>query len=454
MGNLDQKITMQQLMAYFAEGEKPEADFRIGTEHEKFGFHIPTRAPLVFEGRASITQIFKSILGTAEATAGEEIWQPIMEDCHIIGITQGKASISLEPAGQLELSGAPLKTIHETAQEVKAHFKLLRRFCRPMNIGFIATGYHPFNEWNEMPQVPKARYGIMRSYMPTRGKRGLEMMHSTTTIQANLDYRDEAQMVEMFQLSLALTPLATTLFANSPFRAGRPSGVLSERSLTWLDTDPDRSGFPECVFDKDFGYEKWIEWVLDVPMYFIKRDDKYIDVAGASFRTFMNEGLLGHQATMADFEDHLSTVFPQVRLKKFLEMRCADGGPLKFIIALPAFWKGILYDHKARQDAWALMDNPSLEELNVFQKQAATVGFDAHFRGRSCHALCAELLEIARSGLERQAAKDTVGQDETVFLQPLIEVVERKQTPAERLLWKLRTFWDGDLTRLWRSRVD
>ena len=280
------------------------------------------------------------------------------------------------------------------------------------------------------------------------------MMHSTTTIQANLDYKDEAQMVEMFRLGFVLTPAVTTLFANSPFRGGRPSGALSERSLAWLDTDPDRSGFPDCVFEKDFGYEKWLQYVLDVPMYFIKRDDAYINVAGASFRTFMKEGLLDHQATLQDFEDHLSTVFPQVRLKKFLEMRSADGGPLKFILALPAFWKGILYDAQARQDAWALMDNPTKTELEDFQKDAAIRGLNASYRGRSCHDICAALVDIAHASLLRQDACDPEGQTEAIFLQPLTEVVTRKQTPAERLLWKLRTFWDGDLNRLWRSRVD
>jgi glutamate--cysteine ligase len=290
--------------------------------------------------------------------------------------------------------------------------------------------------------------------MPTKGKRGLEMMHSTTTIQANLDFENENQMVEMFKLSVALTPLVTALFANSPFRGGRISGALSERSLTWLDTDPDRSGFPPCVFEADFGYEKWLQWVLDVPMYFIKRENQLIDVSGASFRTFMKEGLQGHRATLADFEDHLSTVFPQVRLKKFLEMRCADGGPSKFIVALPALWKALLYDEKARQAAWQLMDQPSLQELNIFQKEVAISGLSASYRERTCHDLCADLLDIARHSLDRQAIVNSAGENENIYLQALIEVVERKQTPAERLLWKLRTFWDGDLTRLWRSRVD
>ena len=441
-------------MAYFQAGEKPSTEFRIGTEHEKFGYHIPTRQPLSYEGRAGIVQTFKAILDSSEAKEGQTPWQPIMEGEHIIGVSQGKASISLEPAGQLELSGAPLATIHETAQEIKEHFQLLRRICRPNNVGFIATGYHPFYEWHQMPQIPKERYGIMRSYMPTKGKRGLEMMHSTTTIQANLDFESEAQMVEMFQLSIALTPLVTTLFANSPFRGGRITGALSERSLAWLDTDPDRSGFPPGVFDADFGYEKWHDYVLDVPMYFVKREGRLVDVAGASFRTFMAEGLKGHTANLTDFEDHLSTVFPQVRLKQFLEMRCADGGPLKFIVALPALWKAILYDEKARQAAWDLMDGPSLQELNTFQKEAAISGFAASYRSRSCHDLCADLIDIARHSLDRQAAVNSDGMNENIYLQALVEIVERKQTPAERLLWKLRTFWDGDLSRLWRSRVD
>ena len=294
----------------------------------------------------------------------------------------------------------------------------------------------------------------MRKYMPTKGKRGLEMMHATTTIQANLDYGSESEMVEMFRLALAVTPLVTALFANSPFVGGKISGALSERSLVWLDTDPDRSGFPACAFDKDFGYEKWANWVLDVPMYFLKRDDQYHDVAGASFRDFMSGGLLGHRATLEDFENHLSTVFPHVRLKKFLEVRCADGGPVKFITALPALWKALLYDEQARSQAWALMDEPSHDELNRFQEDVAIRGLKATYRGKTCLNLCAELLDIARASLQRQAALNCAGQDETIFLNALDEVVERHQTPAERLVWKLNTFWDGDLNRLWRSRVD
>tara|TARA_Y100001954_G_C15521472_1_gene459559 strand:- start:29 stop:694 length:666 start_codon:yes stop_codon:yes gene_type:complete len=221
-----------------------------------------------------------------------------------------------------------------------------------------------------------------------------------------------------------------------------------------MDTDPDRSGFPSCVFEKDFGYEKWMNWVLDVPMYFIHRDGEYHDVAGASFRDFMSNGLLGHEATIIDFENHLSTVFPHVRLKKFLEVRCADGGPIKFISALPALWKGLLYDETARQQAWALMDDPSLDELNSFQKEVAIKGFDAVYREQSCHDLCASLVDLARDGLVRQGAKNDDGEDETIFLRAVEEVVQRRQTPAERLLWKLNTFWDGDLQRLWKSRVD
>ncbi|MBL93196.1 MAG: glutamate--cysteine ligase [Myxococcales bacterium] len=449
-----QKLTMEMLMEYLASGEKPKEAFRIGTEHEKFGFHIPTRTPLGFEGRKGIQSLLEAILKDPQSAPRGEPWKPLREAGKLVGLASGSMSISLEPAGQLELSGAPLKTIHETAHEVRQHFRLLRRFCGPNNVGFLATGYHPFYHWSTLPQMPKARYGIMRNYMPTKGRRGLEMMHATTTIQANLDFSSEQEMVEMFKLALAITPLVTTLFANSPFLEGKASGALSERSLVWMDTDPDRSGFPSCVFEKDFGYEKWMNWVLDVPMYFIHRDGEYHDVAGASFRDFMSNGLLGHEATIIDFENHLSTVFPHVRLKKFLEVRCADGGPIKFISALPALWKGLLYDETARQQAWALMDDPSLDELNSFQKEVAIKGFDAVYREQSCHDLCASLVDLARDGLVRQGAKNDDGEDETIFLRAVEEVVQRRQTPAERLLWKLNTFWDGDLQRLWKSRVD
>ncbi len=440
---------LEPVYDYFRSGEKPRAAFRIGTEHEKFGFLRADHAPLPYEGPRGIEAILNAIADDPadEAQAG---WQKVQEDGRTIALLKDRASISLEPGGQLELSGAPLQTLHETCEEVGEHLTLLKRASLPRGVGFIGIGFHPTARWEDMPTVPKSRYGIMRRYMPTRGTRGLDMMKRTCTVQANFDYESQADMVQTFRTALLIAPLVTPLFANSPFKEGKRSGALSERTLVWADTDPDRSGFLQGVLDEGFGYERWIEWVLDVPMYFIRRDGVHHDFAGASFREFMRSGLGGYRATLRDFEDHLTTVFPEVRLKKFLEVRSADCGPWSRICALPALYKGVLYDERARDEAAALLEGASAKELFTLQQEAAVKGFAAELRGQSVHGLCARLLEIARAGLVRLAERDGT-RDETGFLKPLVELVEARRTFAEFLLHKLEHEWDGDLSRLWHE---
>lgn len=439
--------SLEELVEYFASAAKPREDFRIGTEHEKFGFLVENHAPLPYDGPNGIEAILNAIADDEEeARTGP--WRRIVEDGHTIALYKDNATISLEPGGQIELSGAPLATLHETCAETGQHLALLKRICLPRGVGFLGIGFHPTARWSEMPEVPKSRYGIMRRYMPTKGTRGLDMMKRTCTVQANFDYGSEADMVASFRSALAVAPLATALFANSPFVEGRPTGALSERTRVWQDTDPDRSGFPPVVFEEGFGFERWLDFVLQVPMYFIRRGGTHLDYAGADFRTFMTSGIDGHRATLRDFEDHLTTVFTEVRMKRFLEVRSADCGPWSQICALPALYKPLFYDEEARAAAWALMDEPTAAELHALQQDAAVRGFDASYRGRGVHELCAALLEISRAGLMR-IRSETRGRDETGFLRPLVEAVEKKQTFADRLLERYRTEWSGSIEPLW-----
>jgi glutamate--cysteine ligase len=433
------------LLAYFASGEKTRDAFRIGTEHEKFGFTRADREPLQFDGDHGIHAILDEI--ARESQHFEHPYQRVQEDGNTIALFAGKASITLEPGGQLELSGAPLKYIRETCREVGEHLDLLKAACIPRGVGFIGIGFHPTATWAEMASVPKQRYGIMERYMPKVGSRGLDMMKRTATVQANFDYESEADMVASFQTALMVSPLVTALFANSTFVEGKPTGWVSERARVWGDTDPDRSGFPQLILDDGFGYEAWMNYVLDAPMYFVRRDGQHHDYAGASFREFMGPGLDGHRATMRDFQDHLTTVFPEVRLKTYLEVRGADCGPWSRICALPALWKGLLYDPQARDAARALMETPTANELRVLHQDVARRGLDAEHRGHSVHALCAKLVDFAHGGLAR--LRDDDSGDESTFLRPIVEVVERKETFGEWLVRKYEGEWARDLTRIY-----
>ena len=450
--------SVDELVAFFRSAEKPASAFRVGTEHEKIGFLRPKTSggkhlPLPFDGPDGIEALLRTIAHDAqEAKTGR--WVEANDSGRTIALFRqddalGDASITLEPGGQFELSGAPVRTIHETCDEVGRHLALLRRICLPRGIGFIGMGFHPTARWDELPLVPKSRYAVMQRYMPHVGARGLDMMKRTATVQANYDWSSERFMVESYRATLAISPLVAALFAASPFVEGRPSGALSERQRVWADTDPHRAGYPACVFEEDFSYEKYVEWVLSVPMYFVRRDGIHHDVAGASFRTFMTAGLLGHRATMRDFSDHLTTLFPEVRVKRVLEVRSADCGPWTRICALPALHKGILYDDAARAATYALMDGPTSQELSDLRADVAMRGYSALYRGKPILPLCQALLDIARDGLVRQHAMNRRGEDESVYLEPLRASVASGETFAEKLLRNFNGPWQGDIEKLW-----
>jgi len=422
------------LIRHLAEGSKPKSDWRIGTEHEKFVYDLRTMKPVGYEGKPGIRALLEGMRRFG--------WEPVLEGDYIIGLTQNGASISLEPGGQFELSGAPLKSVHETCSEVNTHQEQVRELADEMGLGVLGLGYAPSWRLDEVPQMPKV------------GGYGLEMMFRTCTVQVNLDFSSEADMVKKFRVGLALQPVATALFANSPFREGRPNGFLSYRSQIWTDTDNARAGMLPFVFESGFGFERYVDYALDVPMYFVYRQGKYIDVAGKSFRDFLAgriPELKGIAPTMADWADHLTTIFPEVRLKKFLEMRGADGGSWRRICGLPALWVGLYYDQVALDAAWDMVKDWSAEERQAMRDAVPTLAFKTPFRGRTVGDLAREMLEISSAGLRRRAREDSIGTTEEGFLQPLIELVERGYTRAEELLRHFETDWQRDMALLFRD---
>ncbi|MBN9534184.1 MAG: glutamate--cysteine ligase [Alphaproteobacteria bacterium] len=431
------------LVRYLEAGSKPRADWRIGTEHEKFVYDPRTFKPVPYDGRPGIRLLLEGM-----ARFG---WQPILEGENIIGLSQDGASLSLEPGGQFELSGAPLKTVHETCTEVNTHQRQVREVAGEIGAGVIGLGYAPTWSLDEVPQMPKGRYGIMRRYMPKVGGYGLEMMFRTCTVQVNLDFSSEADMVKKFRVGLALQPVATALFANSPFREGRPNGFLSLRSQVWTDVDNARAGMLPWVFEDGMGFERYVDYALSVPMYFVYRDGKYIDVAGKCFRDFLDgrvPELKGIEPTMADWADHLTTIFPEVRLKKFLEMRGADSGTWRRICGLPALWTGVYYDQAALDAAWDMVKDWTAEEREAMRDAVPKLGFKTPFRNTSVLELARQMLEISAAGLKRRAAEDSAGMTEEGFLMPLRELVTRGYTRAEELLMRYNGEWKGDMRPL------
>ena len=432
-----------ELVAWFAEGVKPKAQWRIGTEHEKFAFTTDTHEPVPYEGRRSI----RSLLVGMQHLLG---WEPIMDGPNIIGLADvtGGGAISLEPGGQFELSGAPLETIHQTARELTAHLAQLREIARPLDIGFLGLGMSPKWTLAETPMMPKSRYKIMTAYMPKVGTRGLDMMYRTCTVQTNLDFGSEADMVKKLRVSLALQPVATALFANSPFTEGKPNGLLSYRSEVWRDTDNQRAGMLPFAFEDGMGFERYVDYALDVPMYFVKREDEYIDTSGLSFRDLLAGKLPGHgnlRAAQSDWANHISTIFPEVRLKRYLEMRGSDAGPWRRLPALPAFWVGILYDDASLDAAWDLCKSWTAEERQKLRDDVPSAGFKATIRGKDMLNLAHECLRLAEAGLKRRRMLDNDGRDETRYLRPLQEFVARGITPAEELLEKFHGSWKGSV---------
>jgi glutamate--cysteine ligase len=435
--------TRDELVAWFAEGAKPKAQFRIGTEHEKLVFARGRNTPVPYDGPRGI----RALLDGMRMLLG---WEPIMEGENIIGLTSvtGTAAISLEPGGQFELSGAPVETVHETSAELHAHLAQVAEVAAPLGIGFLGIGMSPKWTRSQTPMMPKGRYRIMTNYMPKVGKLGLDMMYRTCTVQTNLDFSSEADMVKKLRVSLALQPVGTALFANSPFTEGKLNGLLSFRSEIWRDTDPDRSGMLPFAFEPGMGFERYADYALDVPMYFVKRGDTYIDVAGQSFRDLMAgklPGLPGERATISDWANHLTTIFPEVRLKRFLEMRGSDVGSRRRIASLPAFWVGLLYDDTALDAAWDLVKDWTAEERQTLRDEVPRLALRATIRGRSVLDLAKACLALSREGLQRRARVDIAGRDETQYLRPLDETVERARTPAEDLIEKFKGPWGGSV---------
>jgi glutamate--cysteine ligase len=432
-----------ELVAWLAGGAKPESEFRVGTEHEKFAFYQADHAPVPYEVAAG--QRRGGIRSILEGMASSLQWTPIMDGPHVIGLFDetGGGAISLEPGGQFELSGAPFATIHETKAELDAHFATLAGVAKPLDIWFLSLGMSPKWQLDEVPVMPKQRYAIMARYMPKVGTRGLDMMFRTSTVQANLDFSSEADMVKKLRVSLALQPLATALFANSPFLEGKPTAYLSGRSEVWRDTDNARAGMLPFAFEVGMGFERYVDYALDVPMYFVKRGDKYHDVAGANFRDLLAGNLAqlpGEKATLSDWANHLSTIFPEVRLKRFLEMRGADVGPLPFITALPALFVGLFYDATALDGAYELIKNWTNEERENLRAQVPRTGLATQIAGRSLREIGKDVLKLARDGLAHRARKDATGRDETYFLDPLDGVLSG-QSLAETLLEKFKGPW-------------
>ncbi len=437
----------QQLADYLAAGEKPREAWRIGTEHEKFGFRTDDLRPPAFEGERGI----KLLLETLAMRYG---WDVAREGENPVALSREGASITLEPAGQLELSGATLETIHQTCCEVNSHLKEVRSVADELGLGFLGMGFQPKWRRDEMPWMPKGRYKIMREYMPKVGSLGLDMMTRTCTVQVNLDFSSQADMIKKFRTSLALQPIATALFADSPFTDGRPNGYLSYRSHIWTDTDPNRTGMLDFVFEDGFGYERYVDYILDVPMYFSLQDGNYLDLAGQDFKRFMAgelAALPGTRASMKDFADHLTTAFPEVRLKQYLEMRGADGGPWNRLCALPAFWVGLLYDDEALDAAWDLVKDFTRAERHALRDGVPKHALKLPHRGGSVRDLAEEALKIAVHGLKRRARLNQHGADESLFLEPLIEIVQANQTPAERKLELFHGAWGGSVDPVFRE---
>ena len=439
--------TRDDLLAPFAKGEKRPEDWRIGTEHEKFVYRRSDRRAPSYDEPGGIRDLLMAMT--------EFGWEPVEENGNVIALSGKDGTISLEPAGQFELSGAPLEHLHQTCAEAGRHLNQVKAIGEKLGVGFLGLGMWPDKARADLPVMPKGRYKIMLNYMPKVGSLGLDMMLRTCTIQVNLDYSSEADMAQKFRVGLALQPLATALFANSPFTEGKPNGFLSYRSHIWSDTDPARTGMLPFVFEDGFGYERYLDYALDVPMYFVYRDGKYIDAAGLSFRDFMRgelSALPGEKPLLSDWIDHLSTAFPEVRLKSFLEMRGADGGPWSRICALPAFWVGLLYDRNALDGAWNEVRHWTLEERQRLRDEVPKLGLKAKTPdGETLRDLGQRVLGIAEAGLNARARLNAAGDNETGFLDPLREIVARGATPAERLLERYNGEWQGEVGRIYEE---
>ena len=439
-----------QLVEWIAKGAKPAADWRIGTEHEKFLFHRDSLRPVAYDGDSGV----EAMLNALCKMIGDKA-TPIIEKGKIIGLKDGDGgSVSLEPGGQLELSGAPLSNLHQTCAETGRHLRHMRAVSSALGVGMLGIGFQPKWRRDDISWMPKGRYQIMRNHMPKVGTMGLDMMLRSCTVQVNLDYADEADMRRKFRTSLALQPIATALFANSPFKDSKPSGWLSGRAHVWTDTDNARCGVPSCVFDPHFGYEQWIDYILDVPMYFLHRGEDYVDVAGKSFRDYLAGTLAGFEGEppqMADFEDHITTAFPEVRLKQYLEMRGADSGSWANICALPAYWVGLLYCDEALAEAEDLVRDVGADDVMAARLSVAKDGLRGKLGAHDVATLAKKTIDIASKGLRNRGIFDDGGDDESGFLQPLRKVIATQKTPAEVMLDLYHGDWAEDIDQVFTS---
>jgi glutamate--cysteine ligase len=436
-----------QLPEYLASGCKPKSDWRIGTEHEKFGYIKDTLEPIPYEGPRSVRAVLE---GLRDAHG----WAPVEEAGKLIGLVKDGANVSLEPGGQLELSGAAVETIHETCDEVNQHLREVKDVADKVGVGFIGLGAAPVWTHAQMPQMPKGRYKLMTSYMDKVGTMGKSMMYRTCTVQVNLDFSSEGDMVKKLRVALALQPVATALFANSPFFEGKPNSHKSWRSRIWRDLDASRTGMLPFVFEDGFGFERYAEYALDVPMYFVYRDGKYIDALGMSFRDFLAgklPALPGETPTLSDWADHLTTAFPEARIKKYMEMRGADGGPWRRLCALPAFWVGLMYDQSALDAAWDIAKGWDAETRDALRVAASVDGLQAQVGAIRMHDLAREVLALSEAGLKARARVGAGGlvPDETHFLNALKDSIDTGKTPADELLDKYHGAWGGDLSRIY-----
>lgn len=440
-----------ELVAWIEKGVKPPSQFRIGTEHEKFPFRAGTHQPVPYEGSNGI----RALLEGMQAMLG---WEPIMEGEHIIGMLDitGGGAISLEPGGQFELSGAPLNSIHQTCSEIHAHLAQVREIGGPLGIRFLGLGMSPVWTRDETPRMPKRRYEIMTNYMPKVGVMGLDMMYRTSTVQVNLDFSSEADMIKKLRVSLALQPIATAIFANSPFLHGKPNGFLSLRSEVWRHTDLDRTGMLPFAFEDGMGFERYVDYALDVPLYFVKRGEVYHDVAGSSFRDLLAgtlPQLPGERATMSDWANHLGTLFPEVRLKRYLEMRGADAGPTGKLAALSAFWVGLLYNNDTLDAAWDLVKDWSEAECQALRDSVSRQALKTPFRNESVRDIALRTLAIARQGLKARNIEDWEGRNEEHFLDGLDDVVESGVTAADEMLARYHGEWGGKIDPIFDEKA-
>ncbi|MCV2892907.1 glutamate--cysteine ligase [Lentibacter sp. XHP0401] len=436
-----------QLAEYMAEGCKPKSEWKIGTEHEKFGYCKDTLLPIPYEGERSVRAVL-------EGLQHKHGWNPVFEGENIVGLEKDGANVSLEPGGQLELSGAPLENIHQTCDEVNIHLKEVKDVADAVGVGFIGLGAAPIWTHEQMPLMPKGRYKLMNDYMQKVGTMGRDMMRRTCTVQVNLDFASEADMVKKMRAAIALQPVATALFANSPFFEGKPNGHKSWRSRVWRDLDDARTGMVPFVFEEGFGFERWVEYALDVPMYFVYRDGKYINALGQSFRDFLKgelPAMPGEMPTLSDWADHLTTLFPEARIKKYMEMRGADGGPWRRLCALPAFWVGLMYDDGALDAALDLTKGWDAETREALRVASSEQGLQAETHGVKMYDLAREVVTISEAGLKARGQAGAGGMipDETHFLNALKESLESGEVPADELLRRYETDWDGDLSSIY-----